>query len=59
MKKLLKLQIQNSNGETLVTHHFNFNCEEHNKLVLTVDEHQYVLNSKGRLVDNVKHKTNG
>jgi hypothetical protein len=50
MKKKLQLEILNSAGEVIVTHHFLFDANENNRLRLTITDNKYIMDNQGKII---------
>jgi hypothetical protein len=48
--KRLRLQILDINGNVTVTHHFNYDAEDENRLRLTICDNTYIMDKNGKLV---------
>ena len=49
-KRRLKLEIIDPTGETVRTHHFDYETIEGNRLHLTVGDNKYILSKCGKLI---------
>jgi len=49
-EKKLKLEVLDSTGEIIKTHHFYYNAGEDNRLRLTITDNTYIMDSQGKLV---------
>lgn len=53
-EKKLQLEILDTEGNTLVTHHFHFDAEKENMLRLKIEDSYYILNHNGKFIQIIE-----